>query len=419
MEHALFGQDVRRHRLENGLTVLTARRPNCHVAAVLLLYRAGLLHEPADRCGVAHLTEHMLFRGTPERPQGWIDARTGELGGVNNAVTTSDYTAYYFVLPAEHWRVPLEIEADRMANCVFEPAAFETERRVAVEERSMLTDDPEAVIEESSQALAFTVHPYGRPVAGRREDLERMSLDDVRRFYEAFYVPRRAVLVAAGGIDHDAVRRAVDDLFSPIGDRGTEPPPPSPEPPQRGPRRRVVQLPGVSRQCMISYRCPEATHEDSPALEVLTALLSSGRSSRMYRRFVGDGGMATEVSAARHLDVEPGLFQIAASVLPDVDESAFERRLLQTVAGVVAAPPEEREVAKARALISVDLALNRESSLGLAGALAFWESLGGWEKGMAFDRASLGVGRDDLIRVVGRYLTPDRRNTVWLRPRAL
>ncbi len=411
-------QDIRRTRLENGLTALTARRPGSRVAAVLILYRAGLIHEPPDLCGVAHLTEHMLFRGTPERPQGWIDVTTGELGGVNNAVTTSDYTACYFLLPREHWRVPLEIEADRMTGCLFEPDAFEIERRIAIEERAMLSDDPEAVLDESAAALAFTVHPYGRPVAGRREDLERMSFEDVRRFYDSFYVPGRAILVAAGGIDHDEVARAAESLFGPISAAGASPQSPPPEPNQTAPRRRVVQLPGVSRQCMISYHCPEASHQDSPALEVLTAILSSGRSSRLYRRFVGDGGMATEVSASRHLDLDPGLFQIGASVLSDVREREFEDELLRAVAEVVSSPPDESEMAKARALIGVDLALHRESALGLAGTLAFWESLGGWEKGEAFDRAVQDVGSDDIVRVAGRYLTPERRNVVWLRPRA-
>ncbi|MBD3367815.1 MAG: hypothetical protein GF405_06535 [Candidatus Eisenbacteria bacterium] len=418
MQPVPSGQDVRRTRLENGLEILTARQEHSDVAAVLVLYRAGLLHEPADLCGVAHLTEHMLFRGTKDRPQGWIDATTGKLGGVNNAVTTADYTAYYFAMPREHWRVPLEIEADRMCGCLFEPAAFETERRVAIEERSMLSDDPDAVLDESAAALAYTVHPYGRPVAGRREDLERMSLDDVRRFYDSYYVPGRAIVAVAGGIEHDAVRTSVEQLFGGILASGGEPPPVLREPEQQRPRRRVVQLPGVSRQCMVSYHCPEAPHEDSPALEVLTALLSSGRSSRLFRRFVGDGGMATEVSAVRHLDTDPGLFQLSASVLSDVDERTFERDLLDSVAGVVADPPADREMDKARTLISADLALNRESALGLAGALAFWELLGGWEKGIAFDRAVQRVGPDDLVRVVGRYLTPDRRNVVWLRPRA-
>ena len=418
MKHALFGQDVRRHRLPNGLTVVTARRSNSEVVAVLILYRAGLLHEPPDLCGVAHLTEHMLFRGTESRPQGWIDATTGALGGLNNALTTSDYTAYYFVLPAGHWRVPLEIEADRMMNCLFDASSFETERRVAIEERSMLSDDPDAVLDESSAALAFAVHPYGRPVAGRREDLERMSLDDVRRFYDSYYVPGRAVLVVAGGIEHDAVRGAAELCFGDIAATGGTPPRVPQEPEQREERRRVVQLPGVSRQCMVSYRCPDAGHEDGPALEVLTALLSSGRSSRLYRRFVGDSGVATEVSASRHLDEDPGLFQVSASVLPEIEEGDFERDLDEALAGVVSSPPDSRELDKARALISADLALSRESSLGLAGTLAFWESLGGWEKGTAFDRAVLDVRSDDLVRVVGRYLTSDRRNVVWLRPRA-
>ena len=199
--------------LESGLSILTVTRRDIPLVAVLLTYRAGSLFEPAGKTGLAHLTEHMMFRGTPSRPQGEIDRLTGRLGGTNNAMTTADHALYYFILPSEHWWTAVAIEADRMFHCEMTEAAFATERRVAIEERRMLDDDPEALAYETIDALAFGDHPYRYPVVGVAEDLERLTLEDVRSFYAARYAPDTAVLSVVGDVEHDVVVATAEELF--------------------------------------------------------------------------------------------------------------------------------------------------------------------------------------------------------------
>jgi len=413
--------------LSNGLTLLTVTTERSPIVAVLLMYRAGSLYEPPGKTGLAHLTEHMMFRGTPSRPQGGIDELTGRLGGTNNAMTTSDHALYYFVLPSEHWRTPLSIEGDRMFHCQFSDGAFETERRVAIEERRMLDDDPETLLYEAIDAQAFAAHPYRYPVIGLMDDLEGLSPDDLRAFYADRYRPEEAVLAVVGGATHDDVLTEVESLFR----EGT----PHPLPGARA--RRPVEaafeerpavpsgsepVPGVltglspTTQVVLAFRTPPARHEDTPALELLAALLSSGRSSLMYSRLVDDLGMATEVSASKIPQSDPGLIYLSASLHAGVPPEACEQEMLNIVSGLVETGVSESGLSRARNLTLVDLMLGRETSLGRAGALAFWECLGDWRLGEEHEDRLRSTTVSDVRRVAGKYLDPAVRSRAWLVP---
>ncbi len=407
---------IEKRVLANGFVVVVAERQTAPLAATTLIYRAGSLHESPGKTGLAHLMEHMMFRGTPANPQGVIDAATGGRGGINNALTTTDYTAYYFVLPREHWRLPLEIEADRMMNCALEADAFEKERRVALEERKMLDDDPDTALDEAIDRLALTRHPYRNPVVGLREDLTALSFTDLERFYSDRYRPNNAILAVAGDVDADEVFDAAEDLFAGI-EAGELPDAPGiVEPPQREPRhadvRGVAATPGVE----IAFRCPEGTHPDTPAVEVLATLLAAGRGSRFHRTFVAGDGVATDVSATRFLQKDPGLFYVSATLHEGVEPGPFEDDVIGVLAALAKTGPSSQELERARRLIHVDLILARETSLGLAGALGFWEMLGGRELGDAFEQRLLDVSGDDVVRILKTYFDPDVRSSAWLVP---
>ncbi len=412
--------------LPNGLVLLTVTREESPIVAVLLMYRAGSLYEPPGKTGLAHLTEHMMFRGTPARPQGGIDQLTGRLGGTNNAMTTCDHALYYFVLPSEHWVAPLSIEADRMFHCDFSREAFETERRVAIEERMMLDDDPETMLYEAVDALAFNAHPYRYPVIGLIDDLTGITLGDLRSFYSERYRPEEAVLAVVGGASHDEVLSEVGELFgaAPLtlageaaaraGAAGGEPRPADPPPTE--PRRTVLSGLSPSPEVVVAFRTPEARHEDTPALELLSALLSAGRSSLMYTRLVDDLGVATEVSASKIPQTEPGLLYLSASLHPDVSPEAVENEILDIVSGLVRSGVSEDGLSRAKNLTRVDLMLGRETSLGQAGAIAFWECMGNWRFGDEHERRIELASAADVRRVAGRYLDPSTRSSAWLVP---
>jgi zinc protease len=410
--------------LPNGLTLLTVTRPRSPVVAVLLMYRAGSLYEPPGKTGLAHLTEHMMFRGTPTRPRGGIDLLTGRLGGTNNAMTTSDHALYYFVLPAEHWAAPLSIEADRMFHCELSTESFETERRVAIEERMMLDDDPETLIYEAVDALAFESHPYRYPVVGLMDHLKSLTLDDLRSFYTSRYRPDNAVLAVVGGATHGEVLAEVETLFGAAAPAGTGPegsggdgdaPRPA-DPPVSEPRRTELAGLAASPQVVMAFRTPPAGHEDTPALELLTALLSSGRSSLMYSRLVDELRLATEVSASKIPQTDPGLFYLSASLHAGASPEQCEAEILETVARLLESGVSEEGLARAKNLTRVDLMLGRETSLGQAAALAFWECLGDWRLETRHEERLDTVTTGEVRDVAETYLVPSTRSSVWLVP---
>jgi len=271
---------IERTLLENGLTVLTVELNDHPLVATVMLYGAGSVDEPVGKSGLAHLMEHMMFRGTREHPAGAIDLLTGRLGGLNNAVTTHDTTSYYFVMPAAEWRTPLALEADRMTGCELSEAAFEAERRIALEERGMLDDDPEALADEELDRIAFGTHPYARPVVGERKDIEHLSVEDLVTFYATHYSPSNAVLVVCGDVRADEVRSAAEECFGslPEGTLAIREP--------RGARRtehvrrhRTIEERHAVPQVVMAFPCPPAVDPMTPALDVVASLLASGRSS--------------------------------------------------------------------------------------------------------------------------------------------
>jgi zinc protease len=420
----LFDVNPRRAVLSNGLTLLTITRTQLPVVGVLIMYRAGSLYESLGKSGLAHLTEHMMFRGTPEHPQGDIDRLIGRLGGSNNAITTCDHATYYFVVPSEHWAIPLEIEADRMWHCDLGPGPFETERRVALEERAMLDDDPEAVASEALDSLAFDEHPYGHPVVGSAEDLAGLTLSDLREFYGEHYGASDAVLAVAGRISHEEVAAEVERLFG-AGSAPYGRPERSPQASRSqsllargGSSPRHLEMSGLSPtpRVVMGYPTPEATHEDSTALELLCSLLSAGRSSVFYRELVDGTGMAMEVSAYKLPQVDPNLLYIGAALNAGESTERCEDHLIEVIERVRDSGVTDEALERARNLARVDLVLARETCLGAAGAVAFWESLGGWRLGLEHEERLAAVTAEDLRRVAAEYLDPDTRSSVWLVP---
>ncbi len=410
-----FTERPSRTILRNRLRVVALPRPDSPVVAVLVMYAAGSVRDPEGLTGLAHLTEHMMFRGSRRFGDGVVDALTNSVGGVNNAMTTNDYAAYYFVLPRESWRVALEIEADRMTGCVMDGAAFETERSVAIEERRMLDDEPEAALDEALELMSYDRHPYRYPVVGLLSDLESVTHDALVSFYRSNYTPDNAVVVVVGDVDPDGVVKTARACFEGLAPADpAEAAPPDPDPERRSPRHVVLERGSGIPRLALGFRCPGAEHPDSPAVELATAMLGSGRSSRLYTRLVADGGDVNEVSVGRALQRYPGLLTITAELSEGGDMESCEAAILEELRRLAGEAPPQAELEKARLQWRLDHSVSRESSLGMAGFLGYWELLDRWELGRDFDAATQAVEPQDVSRVAGLFLDPELRNSAWL-----
>ncbi len=401
--------------LDNGLRVVVVPFDGWPAAATLVTYRAGSLQEPEGCAGIAHLMEHMMFRGTDAFPGGVVDATTARLGGVNNAVTTTDYAAYYFLLPGEGWRSALEIEADRMRCCRLDERTLEVERRVALEERRMATDEPESVLDEALDAAMFCPHPYGRPVMGLSTDIASITSSDLRAFYASRYAPGNASVIVSGGVEPSSVLDVCEGLFG--GIPSADPAATGPSSTERPkPTRRGLTSDWSVPRIAVGFATPAATHRDSPALELLVSLLASGRSSRLYDRLVRADGIATEVGCSRLLQREPGAFTISAALHPATPTARAEEAIVDVLSSIASGRITDEECRKAQRLAWTDLAVAHETSLGVAATLGMWEAIAGWRAGLEFERRLELVEPDELAGVTADYLAPESMTVVTMEP---
>ena len=403
------------HVLSNGLRIVVLPFRDWPVAATLACYRAGSLHEPDGCAGIAHLMEHMMFRGTEKFPGGAIDAMTARLGGVNNAVTTTDYAAYYFALPRDGWITALEIEADRIQNCRIDHDVLEIERRVALEERRMASDDPESMVDEALDAAMFGDHAYGRPVMGLMRDIAGLSAKDMTSFYASRYVPANVSIVVVGGVSVDDAFAATERLFGDLPETAVAGADPV-ELDRPAPRRECITTDRSTPRIAMGFPTPDALDPDSPALELLVTLLASGRSSRLYDRLVRRDRVATEVSCSRLLQREPGSFTMSATLHPGASPARAERAMIEEITSIAGSVLSDDEFRKARRLARADLAAAHDTALGAAATLALWEAVDTWRAGVAFEKRMRELGPEDLTRVAMRFLDRERMSCVWLRP---
>jgi zinc protease len=408
--------DVHTAELPNGMRVVLAVRPAAPVVSVWTGYRVGSRDENQHETGLAHFLEHMMFKGTPTLPKGAIDRATQAYAGSNNAFTTNDMTAYFFDFPAEHLDVALRIEADRMRNCLLDAKEFEAEKAVVVQEIGMNDDSPWSRIGREVEALTFLVHPYHHPVLGWQQEIERLRVEDMRAFYHRYYQPNNATLVLTGAIDPEPVYRRIVELFGQLP-RGPEPPRTTrTEPDKTGVRRselvEPVNVPRVSIVC----RTIRTLDPGDPVLDCLSAILGSGKSSRLHKRLVIADRLATAVSTNNDSRVDPGLFWINLECVEAAESAAVERAVFQELQRLAEQAPESRELERAINGIRAGRVFARETAAGVASELLRADLGASLDYLREYESRLLAVTADQVRVACGRFLTPHRATIVWSLP---
>ncbi|BBP02881.1 zinc protease [Sulfuriferula plumbiphila] len=305
---------VQEFHLANGLRVLVKEDHRAPIVVSQVWYRAGSLDEFNGTTGVAHVLEHMMFKGTRDVPDGQFSRLIAAAGGRENAFTSRDHTAYFEQLQKDRLGLALKLEADRMHNLILSDADFAKEIQVVMEERRMRTDDkPQALVYEQLMATAFQESPYRRPVIGWMNDLQHMTVNDARDWYQRWYAPNNATLVVVGDVQADAVKQLAERYFGPIPARLLAPRKPQPEPAQTGIKRVTVKAPAKLPYLIMAYHAPVLRDVDKDwepyALQVLAAVLDGGDAARLTRNLV----RAQRVASAAGADYDavargPGLF---------------------------------------------------------------------------------------------------------------
>lgn len=399
--------------LENGLHVILHEDHSTPIVAVNVCYHVGSKNEKPDKTGFAHLFEHLMFDGSKNVKRGEFDKYISQAGGYDNAYTTEDKTNYYEVLPSNYLELALWLESDRMLEFSIQEISLITQREVVKEERRWRYENrPYGSAWIKISEKSFKKHPYRWPVIGYQEHLDKASMDDVKEFYETFYVPNNAVLVIAGDIDIERTKKLVEKYFADIPKGPDNIPHPSPEDePLENEIREVVEdinapLPAV----FMSYRIPEEGNPDSYALALLSNILSVGESSRLYQRLVYRDKIANEVETYSDSREHPGLFLIYAIANPGFSSDTLEKVIDEEIDKIKNYGVEEKELEKAKNKIESALVSARQTVQGKADLLAHYYT---FYKNPALVNREIDKYRsvtvEDIKRVAQIYLDSKRR----------
>ena len=405
--------------LDNGLRVLLLEDHRSPVAAFQVWYRVGSRNEARGRTGLAHFLEHMMFKGTPTHGPRQFSRLVEQNGGRDNAFTSQDVTSYYINIAADRLPLVLDLEADRMQHLLLDPGDIASERQVVLEERRTRTDDdPSGFLSEEVSTLAFKAHPYGQPILGWAEDVERITPEAMRAFYRTYYVPNNAIVVAVGDFRAADILDRIKQRFGGIP-RGPDPPPVlAVEPPQNGERRVVVQRQAELPIVYLAYHVPSGASADAPALDVLSSVLSGGRASRLYRALVSDGQIALEAGGDySFFMLDPYLFWFWATPLPGQKPETVEAALLAQMERLKTDPVNDEELRRAKNQIEAERVFAQDSVYQRATQLAQFELLGGYALDGKFLEKIRAVTAADLLRAARTYFPGDRKNVGILLPK--
>lgn len=398
--------------LDNGVKVLLLEEHKAPVITFHIWYRVGSRNEKPGRTGLAHLMEHMMFKGTTKVGSQRFSQRVRRNGGQDNAFTSQDYTGYFVTIAADRVGLPLELEPDRMVNLLLDPDEVKRERSVVMEERRLRTeDDPTRSLWEEIEAAAFKAHPYGNPIIGWMEDIRQLNRRDLHTFYKRYYVPNNAVVVVVGDFKREELLPRIKEAFGSIP-RGPEPPPVrSKEPPQKGERRVVLRRPDAQLPSVTAtYHVPNLTDPDSYALEVLEVILSGGRSARLHRSLVYEKQLALSAGAYyARVSADPELFTLYCSPLPGKMVQETEQALYAEIDLLKTDLVSPRELQKAKNQIEASFIFSQDSVFRLAQQLASYEIVAGWQYWKAYLPGIRAVTRDDIRRVARKYLRSENR----------
>jgi zinc protease len=403
----------------NGLTVLTSPTPVAPVVGFGIVYRVGSRHELPGHTGATHILEHLMFKGTERfnRDNGTEAARElHRVGASFNATTWLDRTNYYEILPVDRMELAVDIESDRMRGALVRDIDLESERTVVLNELDAGENDSFDLLMKSSFAIAYLEHPYRHPTIGWRDDVERMSGEVLRGFYDTYYHPDNATVIMVGDIDETGVLDEVERGFG-----GLEPAPNAMpevtirESEQRGERRFDIHRAGELGNVALSWHIPEALHADLPALSVLTQILGDGVTSRLFQKLVESNRCLGVHAYAMELH-DPGLFQIFATLSPGVGHREVEDAIRAEVAALAATPPEDDEVARALAQTRTDLAFHHESPGQILGGLTEAVAMGDWRRFVRELELVRAVGAGDLQRMAATYLSDHNLTVGWFVP---
>ena len=377
--HAELAQEF---MLKNGMKVIVKEDHRAPTVAHMIWYKVGAIGEVNGTTGVAHALEHMMFKGTKTLKPGEFSQRVAALGGRENAFTNNDYTAYFQQIEKSKLEKVMALEADRMANLVFDKDEFAREIRVVMEERRWRTEDqPIPQVYEALNATAYTAHPYHHPVAGWMSDLQNMTVQDAKAWYEHWYAPNNATMIVTGDVDAKQVHALAEKYFGKIRRKTLPVTKPQTEPAQHGVRRIIVKAPAENPYVVLAFKAPTLRNVDkdmdSHALDVLAAVLDGYDNARLSAKLVRTDKVANAVGAGYSNIVRgPALFLLDGTPAKGTTTGQLETLLRAEVERIAKEGVSEQELKRVKTQLIAGQIYKRDSIFGQAMEMGVMEMSG-------------------------------------------
>ena len=418
LQAALRKEDIKVHKLANGLKVLLLEDHDIPNVALYTFFRVGSRNERPGLTGSSHFIEHMMFNGTAKYGPGEFDRRMEFRGGANNAYTSDDLTAYTDWFPAAALEAMIDMEADRMQGLAFVPDVFESERGVIASERRMAVEnDNDSILGENVRATAIMAHPYHWDVIGWMSDILSWRRDEVVAYYRTFYAPNNAVLILVGDFESG---KAVDLIEKAYAGIPSGPPPPAVltvEPPQMGKKQVLVRKEAQTPSFQMVFHAPACRDSDFVPLSVLEKPLLRGESSRLHRRLVREEQLALAVYGGIGETIDPYLFTIYVKPRPGADLDRIEAVIEDELDKVRKDGITDMEYRKALNIIRNDFFSGLQTIAGKANQLGQSEIMyGSFEKLFTQMDDYAAVGRDQVRAAAARYFTENNKTVGKLIP---
>ena len=371
--------------LDNGLKLIVKQDHRSPVVVTQVWYKAGSIDEVNGVTGVAHVLEHMMFKGTEKVPNGEFSKKIAAAGGRENAFTSYDYTAYYQQLHKRNLPMAMELEADRMRNLILTEEEFAKEIKVVMEERRLRTDDQaRALVYEKMMAAAYQSHPYQRPIIGWMNDLENMRVADAQEWYDRWYAPNNAILVVVGDVDAKEVFRLAQKNYGVIQKRPLLPlnaRKPQTEPPQLGTKRIIVKAPAELPYLIMGYHAPVIRNVmadwEPYALEILEGVLDGHASARLNKSLVREKQIANSANAGYSATARgPSIFFLSAVPSAGKTVVELEQALRGEIEKIIKEGVTEAELARVKAQVIAGHVYQRDSIFSQAMQIGRLESIG-------------------------------------------
>ena len=409
-------KDTQIYTLANGMKVVIREDHFAPVVAQQVWVQAGGADETAIEAGIAHVHEHMLFKGTARRGVGEIASAVESSGGSINAWTSWDQTVYHVVLASRFAAEGIDILADAMQHSSFDPGELDKELGVVLEEWKRSQDSPSSRVYDLMFATAYSAHPYSRPVIGTQKSIKGLNRELITSFYKRYYSPSNMTLIVVGDVNTEAMKREIEKKFGPFANHTVSRPKRSVEPAQNATRFASATMDVQEAQIAIGFHIPDANHKDTPALDMLAHILGGGESSRVYRKLVAEKPLATSAGAFAYTPPDPGLFLETASCEADDVKEVLDGLIAET-AKIRDYPISEEELLRARTNLESDFVYRSQTVQGQSRELGYAIVV---HKDPDYARKYIQrlheITPADIQKVARKYLTPENMTGVTLRP---